>query len=320
MEKKLRIGFIGAGSIAYSAHFPSVSSFENCEMAAVLSRTRESGEKAANVYRIQHVAKNLDDFLNQDLDAVFLMTPKTVRKEYLLPILDAKLDVFVEKPLASTLDECEYLADVSERSGQIVMVGFNRRFSPVNRAGIEEFGDKKPTYVLAQKCREFREYRATLENAIHMVDLLRFILGECVEVSAKAKWSDPFYEDVCIAQLEFENGSLAQIAASREAGQWYERIEMFGGNRTVIMESPDQLTIVRKEYEEVRRMTPLMKGWANYLDTIGFRGCDRHFIDCVKSRKKPLTSAEDALKTQLLMNRILQSAGLPDLTKEWPHT
>lgn len=319
-EKKLRVGVIGAGSIAYNAHFPSLTSFQDVEISAVLDGDYSRAEDACRQFGcVGKAVKSFDEFMDQGLDAAVLLTPKTVRKEYLVPLLDAKLDVLVEKPLASTMEECEYLAEASKNSGQIVMVAFNRRYSPTFQRGLAEFKDKAPHYVMAHKCREFKEYRATLENSIHMVDILRCILGECVEVNAKAKWSDPFYEDLCTAQLEFENGSLALLGASREAGQWYERVEMFGDNKTVIVESPDRLTIVRSEFEEVRNSTPLNKGWSNYLDAIGFRPCDRHFIDCCKTRQKPLTNAEDALKTMQLMNRILQSAGLPDMSKEWGH-
>lgn len=316
-EKKLKVGVIGAGSIAQNAHFPSLSSFDDVEVSAVMDVDFDHATDSCRRYGFKKAVRDLDEFLNQDLDAAVLLTPKTVRKQYLVPLLEAKLDVLVEKPLASTIEECEYLADVSKNSGQIVMVAFNRRFSPINQKGVSEFKDKAPHYVLAQKCREFKEYRATLENSIHMVDMLRYILGECAEVSAKAVYTNPLYEDLCTAQLTFENGSLALLGASREAGQWYERIEMYGGNKTVIMESPDKLTIMRTDHDEVYNSTPLAKGWSNYLDAIGFRPCDRHFIDCVKTRQKPLTSAEDALKTMQLMDRILRSAGLPDLTKEW---
>lgn len=319
VDKKVRVGIIGCGSIAHNAHFPSLSSFEDVEVAAVMDYEFERAEAAVRHYGFQKAVKDLDEFLAQDLDAAVLLTPKQVRKQYVVPLLDAKLDLLIEKPLASTMEECEYLAQASKDSGQVVMVAFNRRYSPIHQQGMAEFKDKRPHYVMASKSREFKEYRATLENSIHMVDMLRYILGECVNVTAKAKFTDPFYEDLCVAQLEFEDGGLALLGASREAGQWYERIEMFGDNKTVIMQSPDRLTIIRPEYEEVYNQTPLHKGWSNYLDTIGFRPCDRHFIDCVKTREKPLTSAEDAYKTMELMNRILQSAGLPDMTKEYDH-
>ena len=317
-EKKVRIGIIGTGSIARAAHFPALMGMEDVEIAGVLGSSREKSEAAARRYGVPCAAGNLEELLRLDLDAAVLLTPKTGRREYLQPLLEAKLDVLVEKPLASTLQECEQLADVSAKSGQIVMVAFNRRYSPVNRQGIAAFEGRRPHLMVASKSREFKEYRATLENAIHMVDMMRYVMGECVSVKAEARWgADPLYEDLCAAQLTFEDGGVGMLCASREAGQWYERIELFGGNQTVIMESPDRLTVIKPDHEEVYNSTPLHKGWANYVECIGFEACDRHFIDCVKSRAKPLTSAEDAYKTHLLMNQILVSAGLPDLTQEW---
>ncbi len=319
-EKKVRIGIIGNGSIAHAAHFPAFSAIDGVEIVSLLARDYNKAAQSAIRFGIPNVAHDLDEFLRQDLDAAVLLTQKTVRREYLLPLLDAKLDVLVEKPLATTMKECEYLADVSARSGQIVMVAFNRRFSPINRQGIAAMEGRTPHLMVCSKSREFKEYRATLENAIHMVDMMRYVLGECVSVKAEARWgSDIFFEDMCAAQLTFDSGAVGMLNASREAGQWYERIEMFGGNRTVIMESPDRLTVVKPDHEEVYNSTPLHKGWANYVECIGFLGCDQHFIDCVRTRSKPLTSAEDAFKTHELMNRILNSAGLPDLSQDWSH-
>ena len=316
--KKVRVGIIGTGAIAQAAHFPALMGMEDVEIVGVLGSSKAKSEKAARRYGIPVPSENLDELLKQDLDAAVLLTPKTIRKEYLKPLTEAKLDVLVEKPLASTLQECEEMAELSAKSGQIVMVAFNRRFSPVNQKGIQEFKDRPPHLMVASKSREFKEYRATLENAIHMVDMLRYVMGECVSVKAEARWGDnPLYEDLCAAQLTFESGGVGMLCASREAGQWYERIELFGGNKTVIMESPDRLTVIKPDHEEVYNSTPLHKGWANYVECIGFQGCDRHFIDCVQTRQKPLTSAEDAFKTHELMNRILVTAGLPDLTKEW---
>ena len=316
-QKKIKVGIIGAGAIAHVAHFPSLASMEDVEMRAVLSGHYEKAQSAARQFGIARAVRDLDEFLKQDLDCAVLLTPKTVRKEYLIPLLDAGLDVLVEKPLATTMAECANLADLSAKSGRIVMVAFNRRFSPVNKGGIEAFGGIKPEYVLAQKNREFKEYRGTLENAIHMVDMLRFILGEPIKVEAQARWSDPFKEDLCTAQISFECGSVGLLGASRSAGQWFERIEMYGSNKSVIMESPERYTVIYPDHEESKHMTPLYKGWANLIDMIGFRPCIRHFVDCVKTRATPSTSAEDAFKTHQLMDAILKSAGLPDMSQEW---
>jgi virulence factor len=251
------------------------------------------------------------------MDCAVLLTPKTVRKQYIPALLEKKLDLLIEKPLSPTLRECEELAEASAKSGQIVMVAFNRRFAPCNKKVFEVFGGRRPHMVIASKNREYREYRGTMENAIHMVDLLRHYLGECTGVSAAARFSDPFNEDLCTAQLEFEEGGIGLLAASREAGQWREQVELYGGGVTAISDNLDRCRIIYHDREEALDMTPLRKGWCSVVERLGFEGCIKHFFDCVKNRVKPLTSAEDAFKTHALLDRILRTAGLPDLSEDW---
>lgn len=317
MENKIKVGVIGTGSIAQIAQLPCLASISVVEITAILSGHYENAVKAAARYNAKKAVHDLDEFLKQDMDCAFLLTPKTIRKEYLLPLLESGLHVFCEKPLATTLDECYQMADISAKSGRIVMVGFNRRYAPVYQRGIAAFEGVKPDYIFAGKCREFKEYRGTLENAIHMVDLLRWYLGECVKVEAQARFTDPFYEDLCTAQLSFENGSVGLLGASRHAGQWIERVEMYGGEKSVIIDSPDGYKVIYPDHEYQQMLTPLAKGWSTVQDKMGFLPCVQHFIDCVKTGSKPLTSAEDAYKTHELMDRILHTAGLPDLSRDW---
>jgi virulence factor len=316
-RNRTKVGVIGTGAIAQVAHFPILASMPDVEISAVYSRTFQNAERAASRFGAKKACKTFDEFLNTDLDCAVLLTPKTIRTEYLLPLLDRKLDVLCEKPLAMTLRECALLADVSAKSGQLVMVAFNRRFAPCNTRALAAFGDRRPHMVIANKSREFKEFRATLENSIHMVDLLRHILGECDSVEARSVFSDPFYEDLCTAQLGFQNGGVGLLAASREAGQWREHIEMYGGGITAISDNLDSYRVIYPDREEGQTMTPLNKGWCTVVHRLGFEDCVKHFFHCVTTREEPLTSAEDSYKTHELMDRILRAAGLPDLSSDW---
>ena len=80
---KVRVGIIGTGSIAQIAHFPALMAMEDVEIAGVLGSSREKSEQAARRCGVPVAAGNLDELLKQDLDAVFLLTPKTIRREYL---------------------------------------------------------------------------------------------------------------------------------------------------------------------------------------------------------------------------------------------
>jgi virulence factor len=317
-NKKVRVGIIGAGAIADIAHLPSLKANQDVEMVSVLTKTAQSAEEAVRKYGIQRAVQNLDQMLKTGVDCVFLLTPKTVRKEYLIPLMEAKIDIFCEKPLAMTLSECEMLADFSAKTGNIMMVGFNRRFAPVYRKAKAAFDGRIPEFVYAEKNREFIEYRGTMENAIHMIDLLRYMCGESVKVDAQARYhKDAFHEHICTAQISFDSGAIGLLGASRSAGQWVERMELYGYGISVFAETPDSIRIVDNEKETVQTMTPLAQGWAKVEDKLGFKPCVDHFIECVRTREKPLTCAEDAFKTHKLLNEILVTAGLPDMSSNW---
>lgn len=318
-DKKIKVGIIGTGSIANVAHFPVLTSMKNVELSAVYSGHYEKAVAAAERYGVKKACSDFSEFINTDLDCAFLLTPKTVRREYLIPMMERKLDIFCEKPLSTSLPECAAIADAAAKAGNIVMVGFNRRFAPCNIRMISAFGNSAPHVVAATKCREFKEFRGTLENAIHMVDLMRYMLGECTQVEAHAAFSDPYYEDLCTAQLCFENGSIGMLTASRESGQWREHVEAYGGGITAISDDLDSCRVIYSDHEESITMTPLYKGWCDTIERIGFKGCIEHFIHCVETREKPLTNVEDAYKTHELMDRLLRSAGLPDLQTDHPY-
>lgn len=74
------------------------------------------------------------------------------------------------------------------------MIGFNRRYAPVITAAKEAWKGSMPDVIIAQKNRPQTEYHATLENAVHMIDLMRYFCGEAKSVKAISKFTDPDYE------------------------------------------------------------------------------------------------------------------------------
>ena len=204
--------------------------------------------------------------------------------------------------------EHSYLA---EKTGHKLMIGFNRRYAPVCQKAKAAYGEGHPEVIIAQKNRPATEYRATLENAIHMVDLMRYYGGEVKNVHALTKYSDPYYETFTTAQLEFDNGASGMLIAARCSGQWEETIELHGSNLSAFIKMPDSVTITDAQEQHKTAMTPLAMGWARSEDKLGFTNAIRHFLDCVRDDKKPMTDAADAYKTHELLDRILRSAGLP---------
>ncbi|QAT50047.1 Gfo/Idh/MocA family oxidoreductase [Caproiciproducens sp. NJN-50] len=313
MEKKFRVGLIGVGSIAHIAHLPILAARDDVEMVGAIAKEIEDVQECQKSYAIEHAAHDIGELIDLGLDCAFVLSPKDVHAEQVVRLLQEGIDVFCEKPMGMTLKEAAAMADAAEKSGKKLMIGFNRRYAPVYRKAKEAMGRSAPDVLVAQKNRPASEYRATLENAVHMVDILRYFCGECTRVEAYSKFTDPMYETLTTAQLQFENGSVAMLVADRASGQWMETLEMHGQNKSIQVTCPDTVTITDQEQFHTTSMTPLAYGWAKVTDKMGFTQEDGHFFDCLKNNRQPLTNGADAYKTQELMHRILTAAGLPGL-------
>ncbi len=163
-----------------------------------------------------------------------MLSPKTVHAEQVIRLLEAGVDVFCEKPMGMTLKEAYDMADASAHTGKL-MIAFNRRYAPVYRRPKKVYGQLSPMCLLRRKTVRPANTAPLLKMRFHMVDILRYFCGgECVKVEACSKFTDPLYETLATAQLQFENGSVAMLVADRASGQWVETLEMHGHNKKAI--------------------------------------------------------------------------------------
>jgi virulence factor len=315
--RTLRIGVVGAGNIATIAQLPTLVARDDVELRALVTR-RDDPEPLLRRWGFRKAFPTVEAMLGDDtLDAVFILTPRSEHANATRAALSAGVDVFCEKPLATSAVDAQALADQAKQGGRVLMVGFNRRFAPVYEAGRAAFTADGASFCIAQKNRAGSEYRATFENAIHMVDLLRwYCAGEPVEVTAHAAGDDPWQEDGVSALIRFDNGNTGVLVAARNAGAWGEKLDAYGDGITATISAPDHVAITRNRETTVRGMSAESFGWPTATQTFGFAAAVHHFLDRVRDRHAPLTSGAEAAKTQILLDRILSAAGLP--TEEQP--
>lgn len=319
-QAKTRVGIVGAGNIATIAQLPTLVKRDDVELAALVSRRPDPGPLMRRWGFGSAYARVEDMLAAEDLDAVFVLTPRSEHAHAVEACLRRGVDVFCEKPLASSAEEAERLADLADEHRRILMVDFNRRYAPVYVAGREAFGADGATFCIAQKNRPGSEYRATFENAIHMVDLLRWYCGgEAVEVSAHATGKDPWQEDGTAALIRFDTGGTGILMAARTAGAWNEKVDAYGAGRSAEIRAPESVAITIDGVTTTRELSSEAFGWATATETLGFAEAVHHFLDRLADRGQPLTSGRDAVATQRLLERILQSAGLPTGEQEGRH-
>ena len=241
-----------------------------------------------------------------------MLTPRSEHAHAVEACLRRDVDVFCEKPLAPAVEEAEQLADLADERGRILMVDFNRRYAPVYIAGREAFGEAGATFCVAQKNRPGSEYRATFENAIHMVDLLRWYCGgEPVDVAAHAAGDDPGRRTVPQRSSASTPATPGCWSRPEQPGHGTRSSTPTGTGDPSRCGRPESVSVTVDGVTTTRELSSEAYGWATATETLGFAEAVHHFLDRVSDRQPPLTSARDAVATQRLLDRILEAAGLP---------
>ena len=311
---KIKVGVIGLGAYANVAHLPALSSIDSVELTACMARTPATVERTAARYGFRESYTSVDALIEKSgIQAAFVVTPKETHYEIALPLLQRGIHVFCEKPMAMSVARAEEMVKCAEKNGCILMIGFNRRYAPVYEAAKKEYLKNPPDVCVAFKNRPGRHFRSTMEVAIHMLDLMRWYCGECVEINTHAHYDDPDYETTAASLLKFDSGAIGMFLGNRTCGQWMERVELYGGGKTVIANGPDDVTVIDEKGEHARRMTPLRVGWAELKEKMGFQQQVEAFIEAINGGAEPRTSGRDALKTHILLNELLKKAGLPEM-------
>lgn len=300
------------GGIAQVAELPALAAQPDVQLAGLVTRTPESAARNLARWPIARAYQTVEQMIDDArLDALFVLTPKRGHGPFVEVGLRAGLDVFCEKPLTTSLADSQRLVDLADRQERLLMVGFNRRFMEVYATAHGEFNPSEINFCIAQKHCPASEYRATLENAIHKVDLLYWFCGEAEEVTAHGIALDPYREEGIMAQIRFASGAIGSLAAVRFAGDWNERLDLFGSGISVSVIPPERVESTRGGETHIVEMRRRAMGWADANRTLGFGPEVSHFIRCVRERRQPLTNGHEAVRVQSLLETILARAGLP---------
>jgi myo-inositol 2-dehydrogenase / D-chiro-inositol 1-dehydrogenase len=241
----MRIGLLGAGRIG-RIHAGNIAAHAHAMLAAVADTDAAAGHALAKA--ADTAVKTVDGIIDApDIDAVFICTPTDTHADLIERSVRAGKAVFCEKPIDLDAARVRACIDVVRRSGNKLMVGFNRRFDPSfaavrRRILAGEIGAVELVTILSRDPAppplSYIAHSGGLfrDMMIHDLDMARFLLGEePVEVHAVASCLvDPQIGaagdvDTAAVLLKTSSGKIAQISNSRRATYGYDqRIEVHG--------------------------------------------------------------------------------------------
>ena len=247
---RIRVALIGPGSFATSVHLPNLSKSEDYELVAIAGKTGLSTDSIARKFRVNYYTTDYHEVLSdENIDAVFITTRHNLHTPMVVEALEAGKHVFVEKPIAISLDELERVKKAIEKSDRVVMVGHNRRYSPYIRKVAE-------LLTHAPRIFTYRVNAGFIPNehwvhgpeggtrivgeGVHFFDLLLYLSdSEPKKISAHYVDAMGGYrsDDNVLVSMEFESGDVGSMVYTALGSSSVEKeyLEAFGEGKVIQM-------------------------------------------------------------------------------------
>ncbi|MDB9985973.1 bi-domain-containing oxidoreductase [Pelagibacterales bacterium] len=252
--QKGNVAFIGGGNYASRVLIPTFK-----RAGANLTTLVTSGGMSA----VHHGKKNgflkastdIEQALDDIVDSVVIATQHNLHSSQSVKALESGKHVFVEKPLALTHDEIDKIEASQKKSKSIVMVGYNRRFSPhIKKIKSLLYAKPSPkTFIMTMNAGEIPKEHWTQDveigggriigEACHYIDLMRFLAGSKIKSFNAVKMGENKFvqvtEDKALITLAFEDGSMGSIHYFANGGKSFpkERIEVFCDNAVLQLDN-----------------------------------------------------------------------------------
>jgi predicted dehydrogenase len=229
MMEKIKWGVIGSGGIARRRTIPEgITCAEHATLNSVYDTNSEVNLAVAKEFQAT-AYQSIYEFLNSDIDAVYIASPANMHLEHVLACAKSKKHILCEKPLGMTVKEAEEMISVCKSEGVCLGTGLMMRFLSQHQAALKLIREGrlgKPVYGRAQlSCwyppikGAWRQDPVTsgggslMDMGSHCIDLLEMFFGKIKTVSCFTNNSIHAYksEDSAIVSLSFDNGALATV-------------------------------------------------------------------------------------------------------------
>lgn len=298
-NKTLRAAAIGVGSLGrhHARNYAELAKEGRVEFIGVCDADPETAAQIAAAHSCA-VFTDWHGLLGQT-DVVSIATPTETHCEIACAFLDAGTHVLVEKPMALTVAECSKMIDAAERSGTKLMVGQLERFNPAMAALRPHVAS--PLYFEIHRVSPFPnrslDVDVVLDVMIHDLDAVQWMVGRDVEVSAIHAVGIPVISDkvdAANARIEFANGAVANITASRIGTEKIRKTRFFQKNAYVVLDYAAKFASLTSLNPEAAH--PLLGISINRLpinDIEPLRAEITAFLDSIESGTEPsITGAE----------------------------
>jgi predicted dehydrogenase len=288
--EKINVGFIGTGNYANNILMPAFNN-TGVTLQTAISKNGLSSFISGRKNKFNYCSNNEADILSDDnINLVVISTRHDTHAELVLKAIKAKKHIFLEKPLCLNSDELNLIRKASINYTSNLMIGFNRRFSPLSQKAkslLDELsGPKSINYTINSGEIPLDHWTQDLNigggriigECCHFIDLLYFLVGSPIENYNKFTMKDKSGDTHTIS-LTFNDGSIGTINYFCNGSKSYpkEKLEMFCGGKVLELNN----------FRELRGF-----GWNNFKklklwkQDKGQRNCVADFVSSISEGKR----------------------------------
>lgn len=323
---KVGVASLGAGAFASSVLLPALQQQQNAILTGVVSKGGTTAQAVGERFGFSYATSNLEDVLaDTATHAVIISTRHNTHASFVEQCLKAGKHVFVEKPLALTLNELESIEKTYKKHPNCLLVGFNRRFSPMTQALQTKLKGLGPRQILIrvnagqlpqdnwQSDSQIGGGRL-LGEVCHFTDLA-YALAQNDQNNETENAPTQIYatqgqgQDNYAITINFTDGSIAQIfyTSDGDTSQSKERIEVYAGESVGIIDNFTSASFTTrgkmKSLGKTNLLTGQNKGHAAELDA---------FLEACKSGQLPIPFGQLITSSKLtLLAKQSITAGTP---------
>ena len=309
--EKIKVGVVGVGYFG-QFHAEKYSKIKEVELVGVVDADPSRVREMAKRYRTQPFEHHVDLFKKVQAVSIAVPTPfhYSMTKDFFLQ----GIDVLLEKPISNTLEEADELVALAESRNLVFQLGHLERFNGA-LTGLEG-RVQDPRFIESHRLGPFTgrgaEVDVVLDLMIHDIDIiLSLVSSEVRQLQAAGVSILTPYPDIANARIEFENGCVASLTASRVSTDRVRKTRIFQPDGILSVDYLSQELFFSKKEKKMPEITteqiPVQK-------TDLLEAEIQSFLQCVRNRNNPRVSGSDGRQALDLALRIMQR--IDDLNKK----
>ena len=295
-QDKLKVGVIGVGHLG-EYHVQKYKAISNVDLVGVVDADLDRADEIAGRYDVRAYG-NHEEILDK-VDAVSLAVPTEMHFEVAKDVLSKGIHLLIEKPITYEIEPADIMVTIAREKDLVFQVGLVERFNPA--VVMMESLLNRPVFLESHRMNEFTtrgiDVDVVLDLMIHDLDIiLHNVQSEIREVHAVGMSVITGKTDVANAKIVFEDGTVANLTASRVSSQTLRKIRVFQPDAYLSVNClKREISVIRldvevKDLNDFPRLTPektKFPGRDPLADEIS------SFVDAVVNRSKPVVSGAD---------------------------